>query len=79
MGLITETAPAETLDDVVAGYATRLLAQPEHALRWTKVSINAGLRVIANAVLDSAAGFENVTQIMDTHRDILRAMRSRSK
>lgn len=77
MGLITETAPEDALDDVVASYARRLLAQPEHALRWTKVSINAGLRVIANAVLDSAAGFENVTQIMDAHRDILRAMRSK--
>jgi len=78
MGLITETASADTLDDVVDRYAQRLLAQPEHALRWTKVSINAGLRVIANAVLDTAAGFENVSQIMDTHRDILHAMRSKN-
>jgi enoyl-CoA hydratase len=77
IGLITETAPAESLDDVVNGYAKRLLAQPEHALRWTKVTINAGLRVIANAVLDSAAGFENVTQVMDAHRQVLQAMRSR--
>jgi enoyl-CoA hydratase len=78
MGLITETAPAEELDDVVAKYARRLLAQPEHALRWTKSSINAGLRVVANAVLDSAAGFENVTQIMTAHRERLEAMRKRS-
>lgn len=78
MGLITETAPSDTLDDVVARYASRLLAQPEHALRWTKVSINAGLRVIANAVLDTAAGFENVSQIMDAHRDIIQGMRSKN-
>src|SRR5262245_56083507 len=74
MGLITETADADVLDDVVADYARRLLAQPKHALRWTKASINAGLRVIANAVIDSAAGFENVTQIMDVHREILEGM-----
>ena len=77
MGLITETATADTLDEVVAGYARRLLAQPEHALRWTKTSINAGLRVIANAVLDSSAGFENVTQIMAVHREILEGMRGK--
>jgi enoyl-CoA hydratase len=77
MGLITGSAAADALDDVVAGYARRLLAQPKHALRWTKASINAGLRVIANAVLDSAAGFENVTQIMAAHREILEAMRNK--
>ena len=77
LGLITETANAEDLDGVVKEWAQKLLAQPEHALRWTKVSINAGLRVIANAVLDSAAGFENVTQLMDTHRQALLALQRR--
>jgi enoyl-CoA hydratase/carnithine racemase len=75
MGLITDAVDADDLDDVVATWAQRLLAQPEHALRWTKVSINAGLRVIANAVLDSSAGFENVTQIMPAHREKLEGMR----
>ena len=41
------------------------------------MSINAGLRVIANAVLDSAAGFENVTQLMDTHRQALLELQRR--
>ena len=79
MGLITETADAADLDAVVAAWGQRLLAQPEHALRWTKVSINAGLKVIANAVLDSSAGFENVTQIMPAHREKLEAMQRRSR
>jgi enoyl-CoA hydratase len=79
MGLITDTADSADLDAVVHAWGQRLLAQPEHALRWTKVSINAGLRVIANAVLDSAAGFENVTQIMPAHREKLEAMQRRSR
>ena len=79
MGLITETADAGELDAVVTAWGQRLLAQPEHALRWTKASINAGLRVIANAVLDSSAGFENVTQIMPVHREKLEAMQRRSR
>jgi enoyl-CoA hydratase len=77
IGLITETAPADELDACVDSWVERLLAQPTHALRWTKVSINAGLRVIANAVLDSAAGFENVTQVMDAHRDAVLKLRSK--
>ncbi len=79
MGLITDTADAADLDAVVDAWGERLLAQPEHALRWTKVSINAGLKVIANAVLDSSAGFENVTQIMPAHREKLEAMQRRSR
>ena len=79
MGLITDTADAADLDAVVDAWGQRLLAQPEHALRWTKVSINAGLKVIANAVLDSSAGFENVTQIMPAHREKLEAMQRRSR
>ena len=79
MGLITDTADAADLDAAVDAWGQRLLAQPEHALRWTKVSINAGLKVIANAVLDSSAGFENVTQIMPAHREKLEAMQRRSR
>ena len=80
MGLITEVVDAGDLDTAVEQWTQRLLAQPEHALKWTKVSINAGLRVIANAVLDSAAGFENVTQIMPAHRERLENLkRKRAK
>jgi enoyl-CoA hydratase len=79
MGLITDTADAGDLDAAVDAWGQRLLAQPEHALRWTKVSINAGLKVIANAVLDSSAGFENVSQIMPAHREKLEAMLRRSR
>jgi enoyl-CoA hydratase len=78
MGLITEAVNSDDLDGAVEAWARRLLAQPEHALRWTKASINAGLRVIANAVLDSSAGFENVTQILPAHREKLEGMQ-RSK
>jgi enoyl-CoA hydratase len=79
MGLITEAVDGDDLDEVVAAWARRLLAQPEHALRWTKASINAGLRVIANAVLDSSAGFENVTQIMPAHREKLEGMQRQTR
>jgi enoyl-CoA hydratase len=77
IGLITETSPLEELDGAVMGWAQKLLAQPEHALRWTKASINAGLRLTANAVLDSAAGFENVTQLMESHRSALLELQRR--
>jgi enoyl-CoA hydratase len=65
------------LDDVVQGWVDKLLAQPDPALRWTKLSINGGLRAIASSVLDAAAGFENLTQILPVHRAALERMRDR--
>jgi enoyl-CoA hydratase len=79
LGLITETAEASALDDTVDRWVGTLLAQPQHALRWTKVSINAALRSVANSVLDAAAGFENVTQIMESHRYAVLALRERQQ
>ena len=78
LGLITDTAPDEDLDAVVDGWVEKLLRQPQEALRWTKVSINAGLLTVAAAVLDSSAGYENVTQLSQTHAEKLQAMKRKS-
>jgi enoyl-CoA hydratase len=78
LGLITETSPAEELDATVDRWVERLLRQPQEALRWTKVSINAGLLTVAAAVLDSSAGYENVTQLSEVHAEKLQAMRQKS-
>jgi enoyl-CoA hydratase len=75
LGLITDTASAEGLDEAVEAWARKLLARPDHALRWTKLSINGGLRAIASSVLDAAAGFENLSQILPEHRQALEKMR----
>jgi len=61
----------------VHGELACLLAQPDPALRWTKLSINGGLRAIASSVLDAAAGLENLTQILPVHRAALERMRDR--
>ena len=79
LGLITDVAPAAELDNVVDSWVDRLLAQPEHALRWTKLSINAGLRQTAAAVLDTAAGYENVSQILPAHGSAVRLLQAKSK
>ena len=77
LGLITQCVADDGLDDAVQVWVDKLLAQPEPALRWTKLSINGGLRAIAPAVLDSAAGFENLTQILPVHRRALDKLRER--
>ncbi|MFA5964579.1 MAG: enoyl-CoA hydratase-related protein [Sphingomonas sp.] len=79
MGLITEAVPAGELDEKVAKMAARLARGATHSIKWTKAAINAGLKVTANAVIDRAAAFENVTQLLDDHRIALDAFQRKEK
>jgi enoyl-CoA hydratase len=78
-GLVTEAVPSEELDDVVAAMATRLASGARHAIRFTKSSINAGLKVMANAILDRAAAYETVTQMTNDNRAALEAFLAKEK
>lgn len=79
IGLITAAIEADEIDDVVMTMAHRLATGSSHAIKWTKSSINAGLKLTANAVIDRAAALENITMLMDDHGIALEAMRTRSK
>jgi len=79
MGLITEAVPADQLDETVAKMARRLAKGATHSIKWTKASINAGLKVTANAIIDRAAAYENVTQLLDDHRIALEAFQKKEK
>ena len=73
IGLITEAVDAADLDATVDAMAQRLAKGPKHAIRWTKASINAGLKQVANAVMDRAAAYECVSQMTDDHKIALEA------
>jgi enoyl-CoA hydratase len=79
IGLITECVAADAIDQAVEDMAQRLAAGATHAVKWTKASINAGLKATANAVIDRAAGLENLTMLMRDHGLALEAMRERRK
>jgi enoyl-CoA hydratase len=79
IGLITGAVPDEQLDDVVADMAARLLSGAKHAIRWTKASINAGLRVTADAVIDRGAAFENLTFMTNDSRIALEAFLAKQR
>lgn len=78
IGLITEAVPDGRIDATVQEMAERLLKGARYSIRWTKTSINAGLRLMATSILDRAAAFENITQLMDDHRIALEAMQART-
>jgi enoyl-CoA hydratase len=79
IGLITAAVPADEIDAAVAAMAGRLAAGAPYAIKWTKASINAGLKVMANAIIDRAAAYENMTMMTADHRIALEAMKAREK
>jgi enoyl-CoA hydratase len=79
IGLITEAVPDEDLDEVVANMAARLRSGATYAIKWTKASINAGLKVTANAIIDKAAGLENMSQMTNDNRIGLEAFLNKEK
>tara|TARA_B110000444_G_C18791225_1_gene572557 strand:- start:118 stop:912 length:795 start_codon:yes stop_codon:yes gene_type:complete len=79
IGLITEAVPADEIDEIVEKMARRLVSGATHAIRWTKASINAGLKVTANAVIDRAASYEVITQLLEDHKIALEAFKQKEK
>ncbi|MCE2391324.1 MAG: enoyl-CoA hydratase/isomerase family protein [Proteobacteria bacterium] len=79
MGLITEAVPEDRIDEVVDGMARRMVEGAKHAVRWSKASINAGLKQLANSVIDRSAGYEIVSQMTEDHRIALEAMLAKQK
>jgi enoyl-CoA hydratase len=79
IGLITEAVPDDQLDQTVAAMAARLRSGATHSIKWTKASINAGLKVLANAVIDRAGAYENMSQMTNDNRIALEAFLSKEK
>ncbi len=79
IGLITEVVSEEDIDSSVQALAEQLRDGAKYSIRWTKTSINAGLKVMANAIIDRAAAFENVTQLMEDHKIALEAFSKKEK
>ena len=79
MGLITEVIEEDQIDAEVQQLAEKLRDGAKYAIRWTKTSINAGLKVMANSIIDRAAAFENVTQLMEDHKIALQAFSDKEK
>jgi enoyl-CoA hydratase len=73
IGLITAAVPDDELDDTVAKLAERLRSGATHSIKWTKASINAGLKVTANGIIDRAGAYENMSQMTNDNRIGLQA------
>lgn len=77
VGLINHVVPAADLDRVVEEFAQELLGGAMRAIQWTKLSVNIGLKQLANAVLDASAAYEALSNVTADHQEAVRALREK--
>jgi len=75
IGLINHAVAPELLDQTVDAFALRLARGAQKAIRWTKASINIGLKQVATGILDSALAYEAVTNLSADHQEAVNAFR----
>ncbi len=73
IGLVNHVVADDQLAARVDAYADRLAAGATQAIRWTKVSINIGLKQLAHAVMDSSIAYESLSARSDDHREAVAA------
>lgn len=73
MGLINHAVPADDLDAKVAAFADRLANGATKAIRWTKMSVNIGLRDLATKIMDASLAYEALSNITPDHAEAVRA------
>jgi enoyl-CoA hydratase len=74
IGLINRVVPDEELDAYVDGIAQRLLAQPPHALNFTKASLNLALKQMTGAAFEASIAYEAYTFKTDDFVEATRAI-----
>jgi enoyl-CoA hydratase len=73
MGLVNRAVPAAELDDAVEKLVEKLLRGPRYAVRWTKTSVNIGLKQLAHAALEASIGYEVASSLMPDHAEAVAA------
>ncbi|MEC9346718.1 MAG: enoyl-CoA hydratase-related protein [Pseudomonadota bacterium] len=79
MGLINHAVPAEALDAEVDRMASRLAKGAGKAIRWTKVSVNIGLKQLAHTIMDTSISYELMSNMSKDHREAVAAFREGRK
>jgi enoyl-CoA hydratase len=73
IGLINYAVPADELDEKVNAFADRLAGGATSAIRWTKMSVNIGLRDLATSIMDASLAYEALSNITPDHAEAVRA------
>jgi len=75
MGLINRAVPPEELDATVDAFARRLAKGALKAIRWTKLSVNIGLKQLAHSIMDASIAYEGQSNRTADHAEAVAAFR----
>jgi enoyl-CoA hydratase/carnithine racemase len=79
MGLINHAVDAADLDATVDAFADRLASGAVQAIRYTKTSVNIGLRQLAHSILDASLAYEALTNFSANHQEAVSAFLEKRK
>jgi len=77
IGLINHAVPALELDVKVAEFASRLASGAGKSIRWTKASVNIGLKQMVQSVLETSLAYEEMSARSDDHQEAVNAFREK--
>jgi len=77
IGLINRVVPDDELDAEVDRLAAKIAGGATHAIRWTKASINIGLKQLAHSIMESCVPYEMLSMKLDDHREAMAAFKER--
>lgn len=73
MGLVNHVVPDGELDARVDAFARKLAAGATQAIRYTKVSVNLGLKSLVTTILDASIAYEMTTFETEDHKEAVAA------
>jgi enoyl-CoA hydratase len=79
MGLINHAVPADELDAKVAEIAGKILGNPRHAVRWSKLVVNQPLKQLAIQSMDASIAYETLSNMTADRAEAVAAFRERRK
>jgi enoyl-CoA hydratase len=79
IGLIHKAVPAEQLDAEVDAYVDRLLKLPIQSIRWSKQTVNIGLKQLAHSMMDAGMAYEALAGQTDDHGEAIASFRDKRK
>ena len=79
IGLVNHCVPHDELDAAVDAFAERLLSGATQAIRYTKMAVNATLKQIVAANLETSIALEELTNALPDHQEAVSAFQAKRK
>jgi enoyl-CoA hydratase len=79
IGLINRAVPPDKLDTVTNEFAARLANGAMKAIKWTKMSVNIGLKQLAHSIMDASISYEAQSNRTADHAEAVAAFREGRK